>query len=102
MDLKTPGSGEVERNRYCNLEHLNPRDQIKFVLCDRSDYDWAKEQMAGYKYPRVVEFRDEEIDGDERACDVHISNLRHKIERDAQRPELVVTVRGMGYKFKAD
>ena len=43
-----------------------------------------------------------EFDGDERACDVHISNLRHKIERDAQRPELVVTVRGIGYKFNAD
>jgi two-component system, OmpR family, response regulator RegX3 len=40
-----------------------------------------------------------EFDGDVRACDVHISNLRHKIERDAQRPELVVTVRGVGYKF---
>lgn len=43
-----------------------------------------------------------EFDGDERACDVHISNLRHKIERDAQRPELVVTVRGVGYRFNAD
>lgn len=43
-----------------------------------------------------------EFDGDERACDVHISNLRHKIERDAQRPELVQTVRGIGYKFNAE
>ena len=40
-----------------------------------------------------------EFDGDERACDVHISNLRQKIERDPQRPELVLTVRGVGYKF---
>jgi two-component system response regulator RegX3 len=40
-----------------------------------------------------------EFDGDERACDVHISNLRQKVEVDAQRPELVVTVRGVGYKF---
>src|SRR3954454_18879111 len=40
-----------------------------------------------------------EFDGDERACDVHISNLRQKVERDAQRPELVLTVRGVGYKF---
>jgi len=40
-----------------------------------------------------------EFDGDERACDVHISNLRQKVERDPQRPELVVTVRGVGYKF---
>ena len=41
-----------------------------------------------------------EFDGDERACDVHISNLRQKVERDPQRPELVVTVRGVGYKFE--
>ena len=40
-----------------------------------------------------------EFDGDVRACDVHISNLRQKVELDAQRPELVVTVRGVGYKF---
>jgi DNA-binding response OmpR family regulator len=40
-----------------------------------------------------------EFDGDDRACDVHISNLRQKVEVDAQRPELVVTVRGIGYKF---
>jgi two-component system, OmpR family, response regulator RegX3 len=40
-----------------------------------------------------------EFDGDERACDVHISNLRQKIERDAQHPELILTVRGVGYKF---
>jgi two-component system response regulator RegX3 len=40
-----------------------------------------------------------EFDGDERACDVHISNLRQKVERDPQHPELVLTVRGIGYKF---
>jgi two-component system response regulator RegX3 len=40
-----------------------------------------------------------EFEGDVRACDVHISNLRQKIERDAQRPELVVTVRSVGYRF---
>jgi 7-carboxy-7-deazaguanine synthase len=41
MDLKTPGSGEAARNLYANLQHLQPQDQIKFVLCDRQDYDWA-------------------------------------------------------------
>jgi two-component system response regulator RegX3 len=40
-----------------------------------------------------------EFDGDERACDVHISNLRQKVETDPQRPELILTVRGIGYKF---
>jgi two-component system, OmpR family, response regulator RegX3 len=43
-----------------------------------------------------------EFDGDERACDVHISNLRQKVERDPQHPELVVTVRGVGYKFNQE
>ncbi len=42
MDLKTPGSGEVSRNLWSNLAHCGPHDQIKFVLCNRSDYDWAK------------------------------------------------------------
>lgn len=41
MDLKAPGSGETARNLWSNLDHLTPRDQIKFVLADRADYDWA-------------------------------------------------------------
>jgi 7-carboxy-7-deazaguanine synthase len=46
MDLKTPGSRECDRNRYQNLELLTERDQVKFVLCDRADYDWAKGMLA--------------------------------------------------------
>jgi len=42
VDLKTPGSAESHRNRWANVGHLQPHDQIKFVLCDRQDYDWAK------------------------------------------------------------
>jgi 7-carboxy-7-deazaguanine synthase len=45
MDLKTPGSGEVSKNRWENLSHLGPRDQIKFVLCNEEDYAWAKAQI---------------------------------------------------------
>src|SRR3546814_1253063 len=45
MDIKTPGSGEVERNLWQNLAVLGAHDQIKFVLCDRSDYDWACAQL---------------------------------------------------------
>ncbi len=48
MDLKTPASGEEARNRYENIEHLNARDQVKFVVCDRGDYDWARDIMARY------------------------------------------------------
>lgn len=42
IDIKTPGSGEVRRNLWTNFEHLGERDEIKFVLCDRRDYDWAR------------------------------------------------------------
>lgn len=48
MDLKTPGSGEVERNRYANVTFLTPRDQVKFVICDRADYEWARAALAQY------------------------------------------------------
>ena len=46
LDLKTPGSGEMARNRYENLPLLTPKDQIKFVICDRADYDWARQQLS--------------------------------------------------------
>jgi 7-carboxy-7-deazaguanine synthase len=49
MDLKTPGSGEVERNLDSNLECLRPQDQVKFVLCDRRDYDWARDRLAEHR-----------------------------------------------------
>ncbi|MDQ2068504.1 7-carboxy-7-deazaguanine synthase QueE [Natronospira sp. AB-CW4] len=45
MDIKTPGSGEVERNRWENLTLLRPQDQIKFVICDRADYEWSRELL---------------------------------------------------------
>lgn len=46
VDLKCPGSGESERNRWENLELLDPsRDELKFVIVDRADYDWAVEQI---------------------------------------------------------
>lgn len=42
MDLKTPGSGMVGKNRWENLRHLDADDEIKFVICDRADYEWAR------------------------------------------------------------
>ena len=48
MDLKTPGSGEVTRNLYDNLQLLKDEDEIKFVLCDRQDYDWARLKIDEY------------------------------------------------------
>lgn len=46
LDLKTPGSGEAARNRYQNLPLLKAKDQVKFVICDRQDYEWAKFKLA--------------------------------------------------------
>lgn len=45
VDLKTPGSGELQRNLWDNLEYLQAGDQIKFVICSRDDYDWARMQV---------------------------------------------------------
>ena len=46
MDLKCPGSGEVERNLWSNLDHLTARDEIKFVVKDRADYEWLRAVIA--------------------------------------------------------
>lgn len=43
IDVKTPGSNEATRNRIENFAHLSPRDQLKFVICSRADYDWSKD-----------------------------------------------------------
>jgi len=45
LDLKTPGSGMESHNRWENLERLGPGDEVKFVLCDRADYEWAREAV---------------------------------------------------------
>lgn len=49
MDLKTPASGEEQKNRYDNIQFLNPKDQVKFVLCDRQDYEWAVTKLREYQ-----------------------------------------------------
>jgi 7-carboxy-7-deazaguanine synthase len=43
VDVKCPGSGEVERNLWSNLGHLRPGDELKFVIADRADYEWARD-----------------------------------------------------------
>src|SRR5580693_6764858 len=51
MDLKAPGSGEVARNLWTNLDAITQHDQIKFVLADRADYDWARTVMSERELP---------------------------------------------------
>ena len=52
VDLKTPGSKEVSRNRYENIELLTANDQVKFVICSREDYDWAVSKLIQYGLDR--------------------------------------------------
>ncbi len=49
VDLKAPGSGEAARNRWSNIEHLTKRDEVKIVLRDRGDYEWAREKILEHR-----------------------------------------------------
>ena len=53
MDLKCPASGEVARNRFENIAHLKPTDEIKFVIGTVEDYDWAKHQIATHQLDSI-------------------------------------------------
>ena len=54
LDVKCPGSGEVEKNRWSNLEQLDDGDEIKFVIADRSDYEWARALIAREQLDRFT------------------------------------------------
>ncbi|SEO08927.1 7-carboxy-7-deazaguanine synthase [Nitrosospira multiformis] len=53
LDLKTPGSGEVEKNLWSNIQYLTSHDEVKFVLCDEGDYRWAIEMMGKHRLDRT-------------------------------------------------
>lgn len=55
MDLKTPASGEVEKNHYENIDYLDDKDQLKFVICDQLDYEWACSMLEKYKLAKRCE-----------------------------------------------
>jgi two-component system response regulator RegX3 len=69
--------------------------QVLRLLAERPGEVFSRKQI-------MEELWQTEFRGDVRACDVHISNLRQKVEQDAQKPELVLTVRRVGYKFADD
>ena len=54
LDLKTPASGEVARNDYSNIALLKAADQVKFVICDREDYEWARFKLDDYQLDQRV------------------------------------------------
>ena len=51
MDLKTPDSGEVEKNLWSNIDHLRPRDEVKFVIGSREDYEWSRDKVQRFDLP---------------------------------------------------
>jgi 7-carboxy-7-deazaguanine synthase len=51
MDLKTPGSGEVDKNLWSNIDHLTRRDEVKFVIGSRDDYEWSREKIVRFGLP---------------------------------------------------
>ena len=55
LDLKTPGSGEEQRNLISNLAQLSPHDEIKIVICDRNDYEWARRQLEEHRLNEYCE-----------------------------------------------
>lgn len=55
MDIKAPGSGESSRNLLENINHLTAQDQVKFVLTNRNDYDWAKQRLEELQIEKTCE-----------------------------------------------
>jgi 7-carboxy-7-deazaguanine synthase len=51
MDLKTPGSGEVDKNLWSNIDHLKAGDEVKFVMGSREDYEWSRDKVQRYDLP---------------------------------------------------
>lgn len=64
MDLKTPGSGEESKNRYSNIDLLREQDQLKFVICNRDDYDWARAKLDEYQLSERCEILFSPIHGE--------------------------------------
>jgi len=70
MDLKTPASGEESKNKYENIQYLKKTDQLKFVICDRDDYDWASQKLTEYDLDSHCEILFSPIHGELKAADL--------------------------------
>lgn len=70
MDLKTPASGEMARNLYANIDHLNAHDQVKFVIADQQDYDWSCEQLQSYQLDQKCEVLFSPVQGELKPSDL--------------------------------
>lgn len=70
MDLKTPASGEESKNKYQNIAFLKQTDQLKFVICNRDDYDWACKKMDEYQLTEKCEILFSPIHGELKPADL--------------------------------
>lgn len=70
MDLKTPASGEESKNKYDNIAKLKANDQLKFVICNRDDYDWVRVKMAEYQLVDKCEILFSPIHGELKPADL--------------------------------
>jgi 7-carboxy-7-deazaguanine synthase len=70
MDLKTPESGEESKNIYGNIAKLKAQDQLKFVICDRGDYDWACQKLVEYDLSEHCEILFSPIHGELKPSDL--------------------------------
>lgn len=79
VDLKTPGSGEADKNRWENLRHLNVRDEVKFVLRDERDYEWAREVLEEHALENVCPLLFSPVHGELRATTLAEWILRDRL-----------------------
>jgi 7-carboxy-7-deazaguanine synthase len=77
MDLKTPSSGEMNRNLYENIQHLSQTDQVKFVIGNDEDYRWAKQILLEYQLPGRCEVLFSPVAGQQ-----NLTELANKILED--------------------
>jgi 7-carboxy-7-deazaguanine synthase len=77
MDLKTPSSGEINRNLYENIQHLSQTDQVKFVVGNDEDYRWAKQILSEYQLPNRCEVLFSPVAGQQ-----NLTELANKILED--------------------
>lgn len=79
MDLKTPGSGELDKNRYENINYLTAKDQIKFVIGNQQDYDWAKDILNQFQLPARCEILFSPVMGEQNPTELAEKILQDKL-----------------------
>jgi len=79
MDLKTPSSGELDKNLYQNIEHLTAQDQVKFVIGNDADYEWSKAILTQYYLPQRCQILFSPIAGQQNPTELAEKILRDRL-----------------------